>query len=214
MGCAAGAAAYFACQALVLWAGRDMVAWPSDRVTHAPAVLVLGASVRADGRPSDILADRLAVAAEIYRAGLADVVLVSGDNGQEGYDEVNAMRAYLLDAGVAPEDVFLDHAGFDTYDSVYRARAVFGVTDMIVVTQEYHLSRALYLADAMGIHAQGVSSDLQPYVKQAWFSARESLARVKAVADVLRSAKPRFEGDPVDLSGDGRATWDEGISSP
>jgi len=139
---------------------------------------------------------------------------VSGDNGQDGYDEVNAMRAYLLDAGVAPEDLFLDHAGFDTYDSAYRARHVFGVTDAIIVTQRYHLPRALYLADRVGIRAQGVSSDLQPYVKQAWFSARESLARVKAVGDVLFGAEPEYLGDPVDITGDGRVTWDEGISSP
>lgn len=210
----AATAAYLGCQAVVLAAGKDIVAFPSDEIERAPVVIVLGASVLRSGQPSDILADRLKVAADIYAAGLADKVLVSGDNGQDGYDEVNAMRAYLLDAGVAPEDLFLDHAGFDTYDSAYRARHVFGVTDAIIVTQRYHLPRALYLADRVGIRAQGVSSDLQPYVKQAWFSARESLARVKAVGDVLFGAEPEYLGDPVDITGDGRVTWDEGISSP
>lgn len=210
----AAAAAYLGCQAVVLAAGKDIVVFPSDEIEHAPVVIVLGASVLRSGQPSDILADRLKVAAEIYAAGLADKVLVSGDNGQDGYDEVNAMRKYLLGAGVAPEDLFLDHAGFDTYDSVYRARHVFGVTDAIVVTQSYHLPRALYLADVVGIEAQGVASDLQPYVKQAWFSARESLARVKAVGDVLFGADPEYLGEPIDITGDGRVTWDEGISSP
>lgn len=200
--------AYFACQAVVLAAGRGIVAFPSGEITHSPVVIVLGASVLRSGQPSDILADRLKVASELYAEGLADKVLVSGDNGQEGYDEVNVMRAYLLDAGVAPDDLFLDHAGFDTYDSVYRARYVFGVTDAIFVTQSYHLPRALFLADAIGIRAQGVSSDLQPYVQQAWFSARESLARVKAVLDVLFSAEPEYLGDPIDITGDGRVTWD------
>jgi len=202
------------CQWIVLSMATGVVAYPSDNIAHAPVVIVLGASVLANGQPSDILADRLTVAANLYTAGLADKVLVSGDNGQDGYDEVNAMRRYLLAAGVAAEDLFLDHAGFDTYDSMYRARHVFGVTDAIVVTQQYHLSRALYLADAVGMHAQGVSSDLQPYAKQAWFSARESLARVKAVVNVLFGAEPTYFGEPIDLAGDGRTTWDEGISSP
>jgi vancomycin permeability regulator SanA len=205
----AALAAYSACQWAVLRAAKDMAAWPSSELSHAPAVLVLGASVLRNGQPSDILADRLKVAADVYAAGLADKVLASGDNGNDGYDEVNAMRRYLLEAGVAPEDIFLDHVGFDTYDSVYRARHVFGVTDVIVVTQSYHLPRALYLAEAVGIRAQGVSSDLQPYVKQRWFSARESLARIKAVGEALFDPAPKYLGDPIDITGDGRATWDE-----
>jgi SanA protein len=206
----AAVAAYLTCQIIVLSAGRDIMTFPSEGITHAPVVIVLGASVLPNGKPSDILADRLDVAYRMYAAGLADKILVSGDNGQNGYDEVNAMRRYLLDAGASPEDVFLDHAGFDTFDSVYRAERVFGVTDAIIVTQRYHLPRALYLAESVGMRAQGVSSDLQPYVKQAWFSARESLARVKAVGDVLFGSEPAYLGDPIDMSGDGRITWDEG----
>jgi len=202
-------AAFFSCQAIVLSFGRNIVAYPSERIAHAPVVIVLGASVLPSGRPSDVLADRLTVAYQVYEAGLADKILVSGDNGQDGYDEVNVMRRYLLDEGVQPEDIFLDHAGFDTYDTVYRAQHVFGVTDAIIVTQDFHLPRALYLADAVGVRAQGVSSDLQPYVKQAWFSTRESLARVKAVGDVLFGAESEYLGEPIDVKGDGRVTWDE-----
>lgn len=178
-------------------------------VPVSDVIVVLGASVLPSGRPSDILADRLTVAADLYAAGKAGTVLVSGDNGQNGYDEVNAMRLFLLDAGVAPEDVFLDHAGFDTYDSMYRARDVFGVRRAIVVTQEFHLPRALFISSHLGIDAVGVAADLQPYVKQEWFAVRESVANVKAALNLLTGARPAYLGDPVDLTGDGRATWDQ-----
>ncbi len=203
---------WVACQWAVLSSARTFFAAGSD--VSAPVAIVLGASVHEDGTPSDILADRLSVAADLYRDGNVAKVLASGDNGQDGYDEVNVMRTYLLNAGVAPEDLFLDHAGFDTFDSVYRARHVFGVTDAIIVTQSYHLPRALYLARSVGINATGVASDLQPYVKQTLFSIRESFARMKAVFDVTIGAKSKYLGDPIDISGDGRVTWDEGISSP
>lgn len=205
---------FLACQAGVLWLGREITAYPSDAIRPVPVILVLGASVLPNGKPSDILADRLRVAVDLYAAGLGEKVLVSGDNGQDGYDEVNAMRAYLLDAGVEPEDIFLDHAGFDTYDSMYRAIHVFNVSQALVVTQRYHLSRALFIANALGMDARGVSSDLQPYRKQTLFSIRESVARVKAVLDVLRGARPEYLGERIDITGDGRVTWDEGISVP
>ncbi len=182
----------------------------SGDVDHAPVAIVLGAKVKADGSPSDILRDRLHAAIDLYRAGSVDKILVSGDDGQIEYDEVNAMRVYLLDAGVDPDDIFLDHAGFDTYDSMARANKVFGVTKAIVVTQEYHLSRALYLADAFGIDAQGVVADRRHYLGILRYEAREFLADVKAVFDVTFHIAPHFLGDTIDMTGDGRATWDEG----
>lgn len=199
---------------LVVVAGTRSAIYSAKDVPPAYVVIVPGASVLRNGTPSDILADRLTVAASLYATGKAEKVLVSGDNGQEGYDEVNVMRRFLLDKDVAPEDIFLDHAGFDTYDTMYRARHVFGITDAIVVTQRYHLYRALFVASHLGINATGVSSDLQPYIKQPWFSARETLSRVKAVVDVLTGAKPGYLGDPIDIRGDGRVTWDQDISSP
>ncbi len=181
-----------------------------DGADHAPVAIVLGAKVKADGTPSDILRDRLLTAIDLYRAGSVDKILVSGDDGQVEYDEVNAMRVYLLAASVDPDDIFLDHAGFDTYDSMIRARKVFGVAKAIVVTQTYHLPRALYLADAFGIDAQGVAADRQTYLGIFRYEARELLADVKAVIDVVLHASPHFLGETIDVTGDGRMTWDEG----
>ncbi len=106
---------------------------------HAQAALLLGARVYADGRLSDILKDRANTALDLYNNGQVERILVSGDHGQTTYDEVNALRDYLLEAGVAPEDLFLDHAGFDTYDSVYRARHIFQAGSLLIVTQNFHL---------------------------------------------------------------------------
>jgi len=182
---------------------------PIGSVDHAPVAIVLGAKVKAGGEPSDILRDRLLSAIDLYRAGSVDKILVSGDDGQAEYDEVNAMRVYLLSADVDPDDIFLDHAGFDTYDTMIRASKVFGVTKAIVVTQAYHLPRALYLAKAFGIDAQGVAADRQTYRGMLRYEARELLADTKAVIDVVFHVSPHFLGDAIDIAGDGRVTWDE-----
>lgn len=182
---------------------------PADEIDSAPVVIVLGAKVKADGQPSDILRDRLLTAIDLYRAGSVEKILVSGDDGQVEYDEVNAMRLYLLGADVDPDDIFLDHAGFDTYDSMIRASKIFGVTKAIVVTQAYHLPRALYLADAFGIDAQGVAADRQTYRGMLRYQVRELLADTKSVVDVIVGAPPHFLGEAIDITADGRATWDE-----
>lgn len=183
---------------------------PIDQTAHAPVAIVLGAKVKVDGSPSDILRDRLLTAIDLYRAGSVDKILVSGDDGQIEYDEVNAMRVYLLAAEVDPDDIFLDHAGFDTYDSMIRAVKVFGITKAIIVTQKYHLPRALYLANAFGIDAQGAAADRQHYLGITRYEARELLADVKAVFDVTFHIDPYFLGNTIDSTGDGRVTWDEG----
>ncbi len=177
---------------------------------EAPVVIVPGAGLKRDGTPSDVLRDRLMVALAMYQDGRVDKILCSGDNGQVQYDEVNAMREWLLARGVAPEDLFLDHAGFDTYDTMVRAAEVFGVTEAIIVTQDFHLPRALYVANAQGIVVQGVSASLESYVKEAQFIAREIPARIKAFYEVITKAEPRYGGEPIEITGDGRVTWDEG----
>ena len=152
-----------------------------------------------------MLADRLRVAAELHRSGRVDKVLVSGDHGTPGYDEVNAMRRALVRAGVPERDVFTDHAGFDTWDSAVRAREVFEVRSALVVTQGFHLPRAVWLARRAGLEAHGVSADLRPYGDQGLRSeAREVAARAKAAADVATGAKPAFLGPRVPITGDGR----------
>jgi SanA protein len=195
------------CYAIVTHAAKDSL-FSADTVPSAEAALVLGASVHKDGQPSDILADRLETALELYRKGKVEKFLLSGDNGTAGYDEVNSMKDYLLERGVPGEDIFLDHAGFDSYDSVYRAKTIFGATDLIIVTQRYHLSRALYIAQALDLPVYGVPADRQTYVKMTYFIMREMLADVKAVLDVLFGSKPTSLGEPVSLDGSGEVTWD------
>jgi len=135
---------------------------------------------------------------------------VSGDHGRADYDEVNAMRIYLEKAGVPPEAIFLDHAGFDTYDSLYRAREVFDVRSVLICTQRFHLLRALYIADRLGLSADGVDTAYRLYGKDAWYEVREIPARFKAFLDceVLHSL-PTFLGPKFPISGSGLGTRDE-----
>ena len=167
-------------------------------------ILVLGAGVRADGTPSDMLRDRVTVAVELYHATGAPL-LMSGDHTGD-YNEVGVMKALAVEMGVPAEDIFLDHEGYSTYESIYRAKGVFGAETILIVTQEYHLHRALYIAGELDMEAEGVSADLRPYTKQKQYSLREHLARFK---DLFTAAKGDYKGHldpPVDLDGDGNLT--------
>jgi SanA protein len=176
---------------------------------HAEAAIVLGALVHPDGTPSAMVEDRVQTAARLYRDGRVEKVLVSGDHGRRDYDEVGVMRKRLLALGVAPEDVFTDHAGFDTWDSAVRARKVFHVDDAIVVTQRFHLARAVWLARRAGIDAGGVAADRDGgYGRNGTIAGvREWLARVKAVPSGVLHTAPRFLGPVIPISGDGRRSW-------
>ena len=145
-------------------------------------ILVLGCLVHSDGEPSDMLHDRLQRGVELYKAGTAPKLLMSGDHGREDYDEVAAMKQFAISEGIASEDIFMDHAGFSTYESIIRARDVFQAEKIIIVTQEYHLYRALYLAQKLGVEAYGVASDYRSYSGQGGREIREILARVKDFA--------------------------------
>jgi SanA protein len=175
----------------------------------AQAVLLLGARVYADGRVSHIVEDRIITAVEVYRAGKAEKILVSGDHGTRYYDEVNTIKKKLLAAGIPEEDIFLDHAGFRTYDSLYRAKAVFQAASLIIVTQGFHLDRALYAANQFGISAQGVAADRRRYRDARWYAVREFLANVAMFFQAaVFKPEPRYLGDPIPLSGSGLATQD------
>lgn len=169
-------------------------------------ILVLGCLVRSDGSPSDMLADRLDMGVALYEAGMSEALLVSGDHGREEYDEVNAMKAYAVSRGVPAEDVFMDHAGFSTYESVIRAKEVFGAERVVIVSQEYHLSRALYLAKAMEIEAWGVAADTREYRNQWVRDLREVMARCKDFFVGILRPDPTYLGESVDLSGDANQT--------
>jgi SanA protein len=187
-------------------ARSHIVVGPQD-APAAKVAIVLGARVYEDGTPSPMLADRLATGVELYKLGKVDKLLLSGDHGTTTYDEVNVMLQYCLDRGVPDEDVFTDHAGFDTYDTMSRARDVFKVTDALVVTQDFHLPRAVYIARTLGLDATGVVADIQPYVREWRFALREWPARVKAFFQLhVTKPGPRFLGPALPIDGDGRLT--------
>lgn len=172
----------------------------------ADAIVVLGASVMPDGTPSDILQNRLDKAIALYNAGAAPKIIMSGDNGTASYNECWAMKRYAVAQGVPSEDVFCDHAGFSTYETMYRVRHVFGAERIIVSTQTYHLFRALYDARGVGMQAVGVSDDESEYSNQSWYDLREIPARTKDFLQVLFHVPSTFVGDPISLDQSGDVT--------
>ena len=169
-------------------------------------IIVLGCSVRPDGVPSDMLRDRLTVGVDLYKGGASPKMIMSGDHGREDYDEVNVMKRFAKDAGVPSEDVFMDHAGFSTYETVYRAKEVFCAKKVIIVTQEYHLYRALYIAEKLGLEAYGVSADLHTYRGQNVREIREVLARAKDLIMCIFKPEPTYLGEAIPVSGNGDLT--------
>jgi vancomycin permeability regulator SanA len=169
-------------------------------VPRAPVAIVLGAGLTPDGRPSPMLADRVDTAVALYRDGRVDRLLMTGDNSRVGYDEVTAMKERAVSLGVPAAQVNLDYAGFRTYDSAYRARAVFGVESAVFVTQRYHLPRALYLARSFGIEATGLAAGRDRYPRQDYYNLREFVALAASWYEVnVTRPLPRYLGDPVDL---------------
>ncbi len=190
----------------------------TNNLNHAPqyysaensvdAIIVLGAAMYKSG-PSLMLRDRLDAAIVLYEAGVSERILVSGDHGKTSYNEVQGMREYLLNAGIADEDIFMDHAGFNTYSSMYRAKDVFLVKSAIISTQEFHLPRAVYLANRLGLKANGVICDQHDYFFLGRNKAREFLARVKdwLQAEIFQP-EPQYLGEPISIHGSGLATHD------
>ena len=192
-------------------AGNDTILTPEEaaKLEDVDCILVLGCFVRDNGVPSAMLEDRLKRGVELFWLGAAPKLLMSGDHGRTDYDEVDAMKTYAVDRGVASEDVFMDHAGFSTYESIYRAKEIFGAKKIIIVTQEYHLYRALYIAQELGIEAYGVAADYREYVGQTARDLREVLARVKDFGTSLFKPKPTYLGEMIPIWGDGNLTNDE-----
>lgn len=175
---AAGAVAAFGLSAYVKSSAKKYILDANNAGTGYDCILVLGCGVH-DTTPSHMLEDRLLRGVELYKNGVSDKLLMSGDHGRKNYDEVNVMKAFAVDASIASEDVFMDHAGFSTYESMYRARDVFKAKKILIVTQEYHLYRAIYDARALGLDAYGVVSMPRTYAGQAYRDIREILARDK-----------------------------------
>ena len=188
--------------------GRILSEAEAAELEDIDCILVLGCLVHDSGRPSDMLRDRLQRGVALYELGAAPKLLMSGDHGRADYNVVGAMKDYATGAGIPSSDVFMDHAGFSTYESIYRARDVFCADKILIVTQDYHLYRALYIADALGVEAYGIGADYHTYVGQFMREAREILARVKDCATALLQPKPTYLGDAIPVSGDGDLTND------
>lgn len=187
-------------------ANKKIITTQEAAANTADCIIVLGCKVKNDGTPSDMLRDRLDRGIELYKAGTANKIIMSGDHGTVEYDEVHAMKSYAVDAGIPSEDVFMDHAGFSTYESMYRASEIFEADKVIIVTQKYHLYRAVYIAQSLGLDSYGVASDYHTYAGQTMRNAREVLARTKDFINCIFKPKPTYLGEAIPVSGNGDVT--------
>lgn len=205
-----GIVAVFGINARVKNIGGAAILTPEQAAAleDADCIVVLGCWVKDDGTPSDMLRDRLERAIALYEAGAAPKIIMSGDHGRVEYNEVGTMKQYAIDAGIPSEDIFMDHAGFSTYETVYRAKEIFGAEKVILVTQKYHLYRALYIAQALDVEAYGVGADYHTYAGQSMRECREILARCKDFATAVFKPEPAFLGDAIPVSGNGDVTND------
>ncbi len=161
-----------------------------NKIPKVETVMILGASVRQNKIMSNMLKDRANTAIEIYKTNKAENILISGDGKEKNYNEVEVVKNYLLEQGIPKEKILLDYFGFDTYDSLYRARDVFGIKNIIISTQDFHLPRAIFIAQSLGLQAYGITADKQKYKNMELNIGRELLATVKAYFDVFYNVKP------------------------
>ena len=171
-------------------------------------IVVLGAGIWGD-KPSPMLEDRLLQAIDLYQNNVSSKIIMSGDHGKQDYDEVNTMKNFAIDKGVPSESIFMDHAGFSSYESIYRAKEIFGAKKIVIVTQKYHLYRALYIANQLGIEAYGVGADPRQYVGATYRELREILARNKDFIKCIFKPEPTYLGDTIPVSGNGDITNDK-----
>lgn len=186
---------------------KDYIFQTPEEAPYAQVAIVLGARIWVDGTPMDMLGDRLETGVRLYQQGKVDKLLLSGEHEGVPYNQVDTMLEYVLERGVPPEDVFTDNAGLSTYDTMYRARDVFQVQSALIVTQGFHLSRAVYTARHLGLDATGVVADLQTYRDYTPNAAREILARVNAVIELhITKPGPAELGEPLPITGDGHTS--------
>ena len=210
------AALLFACVLLtiavnfyVMASVQDQIITPDEAASlDADTILVLGARVWDNGQPSGILKDRIRTGIALYKTGSSGRLLMSGDHGRDNYDEVNAMKTFAIEQGIPSENIFMDHAGFSTYESLYRARDIFQVKTVVIVSQQYHLYRALYIANHLGLTAYGVSCDTRHYNPYLLFDLRETLARCKDFVYSILQPLPTYLGEQIPITGNGDLTND------
>ena len=179
----------------------------SAKLSDVDCIIILGAGIWGD-KPSPMLEDRLLEGIKLYQNNVSDKIIMSGDHGRKEYDEVNIMKNYAIEKGIPSENIFMDHAGFSTYESIYRARDIFKAKKIVIVTQKYHLYRALYIANQLGIEAYGVGADPRQYVGATYRELREILARDKDFVKCIFKPKPTYLGESIPVSGNGDITND------
>ena len=179
----------------------------AESLADTDCAVILGAGVR-NGEPTPMLKDRLLTRIDLYKSGAVKKLIMSGDHGSKDYDEVNIMKSFAVDNGVPDEDIFMDHAGFSTYETVYRAKEIFEADNIIIVSQKYHLYRALYIAEKLDVKAVGVSADLRTYSGQKMRDLREILARDKDFFNCIIKPEPTYLGEKIPVSGNGNLTND------
>ncbi len=179
----------------------------AESLADTDCAVILGAGVR-NGEPTPMLKDRLLTGIELYKSGAVKKLIMSGDHGSKDYDEVNIMKSFAVDNGVPDEDIFMDHAGFSTYETVYRAKEIFEADNIIIVSQKYHLYRAIYIAENLDVKAVGVSADRRTYSGQKMRDLREILARDKDFFNCIIKPEPTYLGEKIPVSGNGNLTND------
>jgi len=184
----------------------------SSKLEDIDCIIILGAGIWGD-KPSPMLEDRLLQGIELYNNNVSTKIIMSGDHGREEYDEVNIMKEFAIEKGVPSENIFMDHAGFSTYESIYRAKEIFEADKIVIVTQKYHLYRALHIANSLGIEAYGVGADPRQYVGAMYREIREILARNKDFVKCLFKPEPTYLGETIPVSGNGNATNDKKYES-
>ena len=158
-------------------------------LSDVDCIIILGAGIWGD-KPSPMLEARLLEGIKLYQNSVSDKIIMSGDHGRKEYDEVNIMKNYAIEKGIPSENIFMDHAGFSTYESIYRAKDIFEAKKVVIVTQEYHLYRALYIANQLGLEAYGVGADPRQYVGATYRELREILARDKDFIKCIFKPEP------------------------
>ena len=209
--CVGGLALVFGINAYVVYSTDQHILSVEEaaKLEDVDCILILGCGIRDDGTPSVMLRDRLRRGVELYQLGAAPKLLMTGDHGRVNYDEVYTMKAFAVDKGIPSGDVFMDHAGFSTYESMYRAKEIFQADKIIIVTQTYHLFRSIYIARSLGIEAYGVDADLVGYGNGNGREMREVLARVKDTFTCIFKPEPTYLGEQIPIWGDGSLTHDE-----
>lgn len=187
---------------------REDIHYTLQQLPKNDVGIIFGAGINGD-QPSKYLKDRLDAGILLYKSNRINKILLSGDNGREGYDELTVMKKYCFKHGVDTTKIFIDYAGFDTYSTLFRAKSIFKVKSATLVSQEYHLNRAIYIGQKLGVNSVGFSANSGTYLGYKYVTFREYLSIFKSFLDVLRNREPHFLGKPIDINGVSNYTKDD-----